>query len=910
MKSHLSTFLALCAILAPSCSKEMTDSAADDCGKEQLASVEFSIAPESRTTLNGFDILWNTNDCVSVFDDKANRCFVSLNSGKSTKLKGSLHESSSYSLLYPYDEKAVLAGGEITTTLPTEQTAVKGGFGPGANLSAGTAGADLTVTMKNVGSLLSFTLPENDYSIVSARVESLDGTPLSGQIKISNLSASPAVNVLEGRNYATISGDTALPAGEYSIAVLPATCNDGIRLKLATADNRLLLKENTAPATFSRNCILDLGVLDLSKFTVWTDTPDDGSPDPVSAFASYGVDFSKLKTQGHTRLFVNDADIEAIRKRVCEICDPNDNLYAFHQQIIKRSQKVSRKTETLVYYIDENGNLLDVSNDALERLFCNSYLFRIMDDGAALARARKDLADVCAFKDWNPEDMMSVAEMTTGVAIAYDWLHKYLTLEERYMIETALYEKSLVPFSKYKPREDSNWNQSTTGGAVLTSIVLYEKYKAMCAATIDKCITSNKKAVKNIFYPYGSGKEGPGYCGYTITYEGLTLQALKSAFGTCCDIDTIEGLEKNGEWFLFMDGPQGTFNFSDASPEQLEAQIAEVFLSAHYNRPDFLLREKAVISKVSTYSTSRFLPSTAIWIYKNPFTSDAPAFPSKHVWSCDGDSPLVLVRIGWNYDATDKYVAVKAASGHSSHSHLDGGEFVYDAFGYRWSSDIKMGKYAGYKNDIYAIDGSSLFTYAKQKSLRWDILCQNNYFHSTLSFTSSNGSVDKRYVTDQITDKACITAGTFDDPSGKGCGGTVDISDHYSDAASKVLRTVNLKGDDLFVTDEITSLPGSSSQFEWRMVTVADASVSQSGDYITLSQGDKTLYLYCVADGEVLSSPQFAVEQEIVRPAGWTPRSWDSYQSYAGYHVAKYTASVKSGSKKAVFKTVISPVRP
>lgn len=904
MNKYLSIILTAASCIA--CTKEVV------CPEEtpvDLKEICFTASGGNRTSLFGMTILWSRGDEASVFDGDGNRCFTALNSGSVTELKGNAVESEFYSFLYPYNASATIDGDAVSTTLPHAQSAVAGSFDPKANISVGRSGTG-KVTMRNAGALLRLTIPSNSYDIRSVTVESLNGAPLSGSVTINGITEIPVMTANEGSiSSVSIASEQGICPGTYYICTIPAVCSGGLKVSLGLSGGEVLYKQNTAKATLTRNSILDLGTLKLDKFTYLTDTPDDGSADPVSEYASYGVDFSKLKAQGHPRLMLNASDFEGMKARVAA-ADPDDNFYMFHEQVMKRSLKVSRKTATLEYFIDENGNLLDVSNEALERLFSCSYLYRVTGDESALERARKDLFDVCNFKDWNPEDMMSVAEMTTGVAIAYDWLHDRLTYKEKEMVENALYEKSLVPFSKYKPREDSNWNQSTTGGAILTAIVLYEKHKALCAATLDKCIKSNKNAVYNIFYPYGSGKEGPGYSGYTITYEGLSLQALRTAFGTCCDIEKIEGLEKNGEWCLFMDGPVGTFNFSDASPEELGEQLACAFIGSFYNRPDILLRERAVISKVATYSTNRFLPAAAVWAFRNPTSDDVPAFPTKRVWSCNGECPLVLARIGWNYNELDKYVAVKAASGHNSHSHLDGGEFVYDAFGYRWSSDIKMGKYAGYKNDIYAIDGSSLFTYKKQTSLRWDILCQNNYFHSTLAFTWSDGSIEKLHTTDQITDKACSVVSTFDDPSGEGCGGTIDISDHYSDAASKVLRTVNLKGSTLHVTDEIKSLQGHAAPFEWRMVTVADATVDTGGRYVKLVQGSKALYLYCIAEGDVSKMPMYAVEQNIVRPQSWTPRGWDGYQSYEEYHVVKFSAEVASGLKTGIFRTVISQTKP
>lgn len=903
------------------------------CNKEQpipnnLFEMEFQAsreAIEKSCLSSGKDVIWEKGDEISVFDGTENRKFSTSEKGPSARFKGIAGKTGSYLMTYPYSKDVTFGENCIHTFFQTIQEAVPGNFSRGANVSAGISLAGKNdVMMRNAGALICFTLPEQSYDISEVKIETLDGTPLSGECDITLSDGIPSTKgSANAVNFVSLRADSAIGSGEYYAVVIPGTAAFGFRMDLILRSGGRLRKENPEPVSYTRNEIVDFGTLDLNGFTLLEDTPSDTSPDPESAFASYGVDFSRLVSAGHPRLFMSDADFLALRRRVVLEKDPSDDVYLFHQAIMTRAETVYRKiANELTYIIDENGNLLDVSNEGLERLLCFSYAFRITSDVKWLDAARHDLATVCAFKDWFDSDMMCPSEMSLGVAVAYDWLYYYLTAEEKAAAERALKDFELVPFSTYSVRTDSNWNQSTCGGAVVSAIAIYDKCKSLSASCIDKALTKNKQAVKNIFYPHGGGKEGPSYCGYTVTFEGVILQAIKSAFGTCCEIDTIEGLEKNGEWFQFMDGSAGSFNFSDASSEEMGAEAGVVFLAAHYGRPDILLREKEVMKRSAKYTTSRFAPLSVIWLFKNPFPSGAPDYPASHVWSCNGDSPMVLTRIGWTYGESDSYVAMKAAAGYSSHSHLDGGEFVFDAFGCRWASDTRMGPYAGYKNDINAMLGKSLFTYASQMSLRWDILCQNNYFHNTLSFTWSSwdikpeptaadyniGSGLKLHVTDQITNKPCSVVETYDSSAEEGYGGRMDLSDHYSDAASSVFRSSRLFNDSVHIIDEITSRADHSAPFEWRMVTKADATLGDG--CIVLNQNGRTMYLYCIASGDVSIQPQYGIEEKIVRPAGWAPRGWDGYQSYDGFHVVKFSAEVPAGVRKGVFKTVISPLKP
>ena len=162
-------------------------------------------------------------------------------------------------------------------------------------------------------------------------------------------------------------------------------------------------------------------------------------------------------------------------------------------------------------------------------------------------------------------------------------------------------------------------------------------------------------------------------------------------------------------------------------------------------------------------------------------------------------------------------------------------------------------------------------------------------------------------MTDQITYKPCSVVETYTSGEG-GYGGKVDLTDHYYDAAKRVHRSARLLGSDLIIIDEITSQQGHDAPFEWRMVTKADAVVEDG--YVRLTQGDKTIYLYCEAAGDVSVQPVYGVEQEIVRPSTWEPRGWDSYQSYEGFHVVKFSAAVAKGEKTATFNTYLTTEKP
>jgi hypothetical protein len=55
---------------------------------------------------------------------------------------------------------------------------------------------------------------------------------------------------------------------------------------------------------------------------------------------------------------------------------------------------------------------------------------------------------VANFPDWHPEHFLDTAELTTALAIGYDWLYDYLSPEDRSAIRRAIVDKGLRPGSR------------------------------------------------------------------------------------------------------------------------------------------------------------------------------------------------------------------------------------------------------------------------------------------------------------------------------------------------------------------------------------------------------------------------------------------------------------------------------
>ena len=133
--------------------------------------------------------------------------------------------------------------------------------------------------------------------------------------------------------------------------------------------------------------------------------------------------------------------------------------------------------------------LLDVSRDLLNRTLTLGVLWRLTGDVAARDRLRADLLAVAAFSDWNPKHFLDVAEMTTGVALGYDWLFDQLTGDERGRLMAAIRDKGLVAGDDEKAwwvACDINWNQVCHGGLVIGALAIADREPDLARRILDR----------------------------------------------------------------------------------------------------------------------------------------------------------------------------------------------------------------------------------------------------------------------------------------------------------------------------------------------------------------------------------------------------------------------------------------
>ncbi len=618
-------------------------------------------------------------------------------------------------------------------------------------------------------------------------------------------------------------------------------------------------------------CLLAVGCQD-DRFPVFkpgshVDMGKDTTDVPVTPVAE--PDYSRLTASNHPRIVYTQADFDAMKAKLEN--GSNAPLTTVFNQM--ESNCKSFLTAADLTYTLSGKRLLSVSRSAMKRITFLAMAYKLTGKDEYLTKAEHDIQTVCNFKDWNAKQhWLDVGEMACGVALGYDWLYNELSAETK-----ALVEKKLVDYC-FTPAEnkvwnlnfydsDGNWNQVCNCGIILSALAIYEKDVDHCKAMIKKSIESNKTAVAAMYYPDGNYPEGYSYWNYGTEFQSIINIAMETATGSDAGLSSIQGFSKTGKYMVFMECPTGmVFNYSDCAPSSAVCPALWYF-AWKFKDPSLLLFEQKRTGSYTGADDGRVMPVLLYCISK--VDAGEITAPSEQIFRGEGKTPVVAIHTNWAMDATDKYLGIKAGKGNTSHSHLDAGSFVYDAFGVRWSADLGLQSYGTLEPyiDLWNMnDGSE----------RWGSFRYNNLNHSTLSV---NGGYHK--VGGEGVFKGLVNG------DGK-LGATVDITAPLGAAVKSAVRTIYMEGDNLYVKDVVTAA-GSPATIRWTMVTRAVPTIEYGGITLKSATG-KYLYL------TTTSSTGTKVSLKT-----WSTQSANSYDAAnTGYYECGYEMTVPEGETASI----------
>ena len=100
-------------------------------------------------------------------------------------------------------------------------------------------------------------------------------------------------------------------------------------------------------------------------------------PEPVTP--EEGLDYTKLTAENHPRLLMNATDFTVLKDKISS--NTSENLTLLHNTIIGLCNSKGMSSSVLTYKLDaSNKRILDVSREALLRIFTCAYAYRTTGD--------------------------------------------------------------------------------------------------------------------------------------------------------------------------------------------------------------------------------------------------------------------------------------------------------------------------------------------------------------------------------------------------------------------------------------------------------------------------------------------------------------------------------------------------
>jgi hypothetical protein len=531
--------------------------------------------------------------------------------------------------------------------------------------------------------------------------------------------------------------------------------------------------------------------------------------------------------KGHPRLLASSNDFAQLAQRIA--ADPA--LESWRTRLRQRAQEIMAAPPSR-YEIPDGLRLLETSRRVVNRVYVLGLLHRLEGNPAYAQRAWQELDAAARFPDWNPRHFLDTAEMTHAFAVAYDWLYDSWTPEQRALLRRAMVENGLKPaLALYRARgwwtqARHNWNQVCNGGIGMGALALAEDEPELAGEILEAALKSLQLAMSE-FAPDGAWKEGPGYWNYATSYNVLFLAALQTALGADFGLSQISGFAQTGLFPIYLTGPLGrTFNYADGGDQTIRAPQM-FWLARRFNQPIYAWFERQAAAPA---------PLDLLWRDSTGAGPAAAGLPlDKHFRGAE----VAVFRSEWE-NPKALFVGFKGGDNQANHSHLDLGDFVFDALGARWA--VALGA------DDYNLPGY----FGAQ---RWQYYRLRAEGQNTLVLNPGPGPDQNPSATARVVRFESNPAKAF---------AIADLTSAYDKSARKVWRGIALLArSQLLVQDEIQA--AQPAQLWWFMHTPAAIVIENDGRAATLRQAGLQLR------AEILAPAQAAFEIRDAQPLPDSP---------------------------------------
>jgi hypothetical protein len=287
-----------------------------------------------------------------------------------------------------------------------------------------------------------------------------------------------------------------------------------------------------------------------------------------------------------------------------------------------------------------------------------------------------------------------------------------------------------------------------------------------------------------------------------------------------------------------VNAPSGWYyNFADCGDKRSESgDVTLAWFAAKTGNSAFFEKERFLLQPEAMGKISRLGGAALVWMsqYKEMGEVKVPT-----AWKGGGANPVVVFTGGEN-DPYQYYFGGKGGRGTVNHGNMDGGSFVFELNGVRWSLDPGNQGYNELETAGFDLWGRC------QDCERWTLLTKNNFGHSTISVN------DQLHVVDGLATIADFKDGAKPEA-------TIDMTPAFTGQLNSASRRFVKDSNTSLLIEDKVEISDSTKLITWHMLTTADVEIVNGG--AVLKQEGKTLKL------ENLSHPGLMVSVVSLYPA-------------------------------------------
>ncbi len=385
-------------------------------------------------------------------------------------------------------------------------------------------------------------------------------------------------------------------------------------------------------------------------------------------------------------------------------------------QNLKNSADQALKTPPTSRVVNSRGNVLESARSARDRLLALAFVYNIEGDRAYLDKAYEEMLAYGEWVDWSGfVSTLVTAEILSGYAYAYDWLHDDLSTEQRQKIIEIVKAKGLPDFIYCIEGQPSgtnfittsvNWNPVCNASLIAWALAAADELPELSEYLLEKV----PPAIQNALPPYapqGGYPEGASYWSYGTTYAVIAGDFVEKAF-----VDGFElpesyiywkapGMADTADFGIYYDGPTGRFNYGDCGTGHTNC-VVMYWAANRFNKPHYAWWENNRQIQLNSYMSGYSAVAALAWYDADNAYNTPGAFPLDKFYTSPDSVNGASMRSSWS-DSTALFTALQGGNNKANHQHWSLGTYVIDYMGERFVRVLDHYDYAltGAKQTIY-----------------------------------------------------------------------------------------------------------------------------------------------------------------------------------------------------------------